>query len=146
MRTSTRIVSIATLLGSALLLGCAQRGPAPAPTSAPSGAAASAPAGGGEAAEWAREGTAPPADSKLAQVKAGMRPREVEQILGPPDDENAYITGKMFIPWYFGRDRSRQAYFYKGVGRVVFQGAGGFGQNYTVRFVDYDPSEDGIAR
>jgi len=142
MRT-TRTIAIAAALATAGILGCAKRAPAPAGSEAPAAKGSPTEA---EAAEWAKEGTPAPAGSKLAQVKAGMRPREVEQILGPPDDENAYITGKAFIPYYYGRDRARQAYFYKGVGRVVFQGSGGFGQNYRVRFVDYDPSEDGVAR
>lgn len=141
MRTMGTI-AIALLLAAASVVGCAKRAPAPA-GSEPAKAGAPTAA---EAAEWAKEGTAPPAGSKLAQVKAGMSPREVEAILGPPTGENAYVTGKAFIPYYFGRDRSRQAYFYKGLGRVVFQGSGGFGQNYRVRFVDYDPSEDGVAR
>ena len=142
MRTMTRTITIAALVAAATTFGCARR--APAPTGAKPGATAAAQKD--EAAEWAREGTAPPPSSPLAKVKAGMRPREVEAILGQPDDENAYITGKAFIPYYYGRDRNRQAYFYKGVGRVVFQGSGGFSQNFTVRFVDYDPSEDGIAK
>lgn len=141
MGTMTR-VTIAVVVAAMGVVGCARRAPAPASTTATTTTTRET----GEAAKWAKEGTPPPADSPLAKIHAGMRPREVEKILGPPDDENAYITGKAFIPYYYGRDRSRQAYFYKGLGRVVFQGSGAFSQNYTVRFVDYDPSEDGIAR
>jgi hypothetical protein len=75
-----------------------------------------------------------------------MSVRDVEQILGPPNDENAYVTGKAFIPWYFGPDRSRRAYFYKGLGRVVFAGSGGFSATWHVNRVEYDPSEPGRAR
>jgi hypothetical protein len=75
-----------------------------------------------------------------------MSPREVEAILGPPNDENAYVTGKAFIPWYFGRDRWRRAYFYKGMGRVVFAGSGGWNQSAHVDRVEYDPKEPGHAR
>lgn len=141
MKATRGTITFTVLLTAAGLTGCARRAAAPADKAATASARAAT-----EAEEWAREGTAPPADSPLAKVKAGMRPREVEAILGPPDDENAYITGKAFIPYYYGRDRARQAYFYKGVGRVVFQGSGGFGQNYSVRFVDYDPAEDGRAK
>jgi len=88
----------------------------------------------------------PPANSKLAKVKVGMTPREVENILGPPTDENAYVTGKAFIPFYYGEDRWRRAYFYKGVGRVVFAGSGGFSQNARVEHVEYDPNEAGHSR
>ena len=92
-----------------------------------------------------REIVAPPANSKLAKVKEGMTVGDVEDVLGRPNDQNEYITGKAFIPWNFGRDRSRVAYFYKGLGRVVFQGAGGFSRRYTVHHVEYDPSETGRA-
>jgi len=90
---------------------------------------------------------APPAGSPLAKVEVGMTPREVEDVLGRPDGENQYVTGKAFAPWYFGPDRSRRAFFYKGVGRVVFQGSSGFTGmgNYTVRHVEHDPAEDGRA-
>jgi hypothetical protein len=137
MGTMTRM-TIAVLVAAMGVVGCARRPPAPASTTTTQET--------DEAARWAKEGTPPPANSPLAKIHAGMRPREVEKILGPPDDENAYVTGKAFIPYYYGRDRSRQAYFYKGLGRVVFQGSGAFSQRYTVRFVDYDPSEDGIAK
>lgn len=144
MRTTTRTMTVATLVAAGMMLGCARRAPAPAASTATTPTTPTTPRD--EAAEWAREGTPAPPDSPLAKVTAGMHPREVEAILGPPDGESAYVTGKAFIPFYYGRDRSRQAYFYKAVGRVVFQGAGGFGQHYTVRFVDYDPSEDGRAQ
>ena len=88
----------------------------------------------------------PPAKSRLAKVEIGMSPREVEAILGPPTDENAYVTGKAFIPYYFGRDRWRRAYFYKGMGRVVFAGSGGWSQSARVDRVEYDPNEPGHAR
>ena len=90
--------------------------------------------------------TPPPAGAPLAKVQVGMNPREVEALVGPPSDENAYVTGKAFIPWYFGRDRTRRAYFYKGQGRVVFEGSGGFSQAWKVTRVDYDPNEPGHAR
>jgi hypothetical protein len=90
--------------------------------------------------------TPPPANSPLAKVQVGMSPREVENILGPPNDENQYMTGKAFIPFFYGRDRWRRAYFYKGMGRVVFGGSGGFSQSAHVTRVEYDPNEPGRAR
>ena len=91
--------------------------------------------------------TPPPTDSKLAKVQVGMSPREVQNVMGAPDDENAYVTGKAFIPWYFGRDRTRTAYFYKNQGRVVFAGTGGWASaTGKVSRVEYDPTEDGRAR
>jgi hypothetical protein len=100
-----------------------------------------------EAAHQGRAvGTPPPPNSPLAKVQVGMSPREVEVILGPPNDENSYMTGKAFIPYFYGRDRWRRAYFYKGMGRVVFAGSGGFSASAHVSRVDYDPNEIGRAR
>lgn len=87
----------------------------------------------------------PPAGSPLAKVQVGMSAREVETVLGPPSDENAYMTGKAFIPFFYGRDRWRRAYFYEGMGRVVFAGGGRFTQNARVQRVEYDPNETGRA-
>ena len=122
-RTMLWVVVAAATLGVA---ACAKREPAP---EAP-----------------AKTVVAPPKNSKLAKVELGMSPREVEAILGPPTDENAYATGKAFIPWYFGSDRWRRAYFYKGVGRVVFAGSGGWSQSAHVERVEYDPHESGHAK
>jgi hypothetical protein len=122
-----RVMAV-VLLGVVGLGGCARKGPEPAVTAKP---AASAPV---------------PADSPLAKVTVGMSEQEVRAILGPPTQENEYLTGKMFIPWYFGPDRSRRAYFYKGMGRVVFSGGSGFNRTGKVSRVEYDPAEAGIAR
>lgn len=117
------------LIGVMGLGGCARQGAAPAPAAA--APAASAPV---------------PADSPLAKVQVGMTEQEVRAILGPPTQENEYVSGKAFIPFYYGPDRSRRAYFYKGIGRVVFSGGSGFNRTGKVSRVEYDPSETGIAR
>ena len=50
--------------------------------------------------------------------------RQVEDLCGPPTDQGAYITGKAFIPFYFGSDRTRFELVYKGQGRLIFAGGG----------------------
>jgi hypothetical protein len=75
-----------------------------------------------------------------------MRPDEVQKIAGAPTTIRPYITGKAFIPWYFGPDRTRTAYYYKGQGRVIFSGDGGLGTNSTVLQVEYDPTDPGAPR
>ena len=109
------------------------------------GCAHRAPAESAAAKESAVSTPVPP-DSPLAKVKVGMSEQEVREALGPPTQENEYVTGKAFIPWYFGPDRSRRAYFYKGMGRVVFSGGSGFNRTGKVSRVEYDPSEPGNAR
>jgi outer membrane protein assembly factor BamE (lipoprotein component of BamABCDE complex) len=72
-------------------------------------------------AEKSATGTAAvPDDSPLAKVTIGMDDTEVRKILGEPTTQNAYMTGKAWIPFYYGPDTSRTDYIYKGIGRVVF--------------------------
>ena len=105
---------------------------------------AAAPSGGAAPAEAA---AAPvPAGSPLAKVKVGMSEQDVRAILGPPTQENEYVSGKAFIPFYYGPDRTRRAYFYKGMGRVVFAGGSGFNRTGKVSRIEYDPAESGTAR
>jgi hypothetical protein len=113
------------VLGAA---GCAKRDKAPekAPVAEPS-----------------VKGTPPPADSPMAKVKPGMRPEDVVQVLGAPSRQSAYPTGKAFAPFYYGPDRWRSVYYYKGKGRVVFKGDGGFSSGSQVLYLEYDPTEPG---
>ena len=69
--------------------------------------------------------------SKFNNLKIGMGMRQAMDIAGPPTDQGAYVTGKAFIPWYFGSDKHRYEAVYKGMGRLIFASGGGFG---------YDPS------
>lgn len=67
--------------------------------------------------------------SKFGQLKIGMGMKQATDLAGPPTDQGAYVTGKAFIPFYFGGDRNRFEMAYKGWGRLVF--AGGSIGNYT---------------
>jgi hypothetical protein len=88
-----------------------------------------------------------PASSPLAKVRLGMNKSEVRKVLGSPDDENSYMTGKAFIPFYFGTDSRRASWYYKGMGRVVFADGNVFGGGTPeVIRLDHDPSESGVAR
>ena len=51
-----------------------------------------------------------------------MSNKQVTDLIGQPSDQGAYITGKAFIPFYFGSDRNRFELLYKGQGRLVFAG------------------------
>ena len=82
--------------------------------------------------------------SKFNQLKIGMGMKQVTDIAGPPTDQGAYITGKAFIPFYFGGDRHRYEMAYKGQGRLIFAG-GGMG-DYTsgnLIWIIYSPTESG---
>jgi hypothetical protein len=90
--------------------------------------------------------TPPPAGTPLAKVRSGMTQSEVETAVGRPNDQKSYVTGKAFIPFYYGPDRSRVAWYYKGQGRVIFEESGGFSSHPTVIRVEYDPNEPGRAQ
>jgi hypothetical protein len=95
--------------------------------------------------DWEGEITGKPLpNSKFAQLKMGMGMRQVVDIAGQPTDQGAYLTGKAFIPFYFGSDRTRFEMIYKGQGRLIF--AGGSLGDYTggnLTWIIYCPTEPG---
>jgi hypothetical protein len=113
-----------------------EAGAAPAPAPAPAPAAASASASG-EASK-----NPPPPGSKLARVSTGMSEAQVVEILGPPTSQQNYVTGKAWIPYYYGPDTGRLDYRYKGLGIVVFSRNRYSGNTQVIR-IDTDPNEDG---
>ncbi|QNK71262.1 hypothetical protein [Variovorax sp. PAMC26660] len=66
----------------------------------------------------------PARNSKFTRLQIGMSARQVTDLAGQPTDQGAYITGKAFIPFYFGSDRHRFEMTYKGQGRLIFAGGG----------------------
>lgn len=85
----------------------------------------------------------PPAGSPFSKLKIGMSSNQVINLIGQPTDQKAYVTGKAWIPFYFGKDRSRMEFRYKGEGVITFAGSGGFSSLYTVSRVIYNPKEAG---
>ena len=71
----------------------------------------------------------PARNSRFTRLQIGMSAKQVTDIAGAPTDQGAYVTGKAFIPFYFGSDRHRFEMTYKGQGRLIFAG-GGMGE-YT---------------
>ena len=83
--------------------------------------------------------------SPIEQIRQGMGFREVESILGPPTDRDLpHITGKVFIPFYFGDDAVEATWYYKDLGRVVF--SSGTFSPWAVEEVVPDPNEPGYYR
>ena len=62
--------------------------------------------------------------SKFTRLKIGMSAKQVTDLIGQPTDQGAYVTGKAWIPFYFGGDRHRYEMVYKGQGRLIFAGGG----------------------
>jgi len=141
----TAVVALATA-------GCASRGSSgsqPAAAPAPAAAAPAAPsgskagldargnvvdsskveAGSGRTVKglngYEGEITGNPArNSKFTRLQIGMSTKQVTDIAGQPTDQGAYMTGKAWIPFYFGSDRHRFEMTYKGQGRLIFAGGG----------------------
>ena len=73
--------------------------------------------------DWEGEITGKPAPgSKFAKLKIGMPLKQVTDLIGQPSDQGAYMTGKAWIPFYFGSDRHRFEMVYKNTGRLIFAG------------------------
>jgi len=78
--------------------------------------------------DWEGEITGKPAPgSKLTKLQMGMSHYQVTSQLGQPSDQGAYMTGKAWIPFYFGSDRYRYEVVYKGQGRLIFASPAGYG-------------------
>jgi hypothetical protein len=75
--------------------------------------------------DWEGEitGKAAPGSS-FNKLEIGMPMKQVTDLAGEPTDRGAYITGKAFIPFYFGGDKHRYEMVYKGQGRLIFAGGG----------------------
>lgn len=84
-----------------------------------------------------------PPDSPFAKVKVGMGMAEVYSLIGQPTDTTAHITGKAFIPYYYGGDTHRVEALYKGLGRIVFAPPHAFTSDLRVVEINYDPTERG---
>jgi hypothetical protein len=75
--------------------------------------------------DWEGEIIGKPASgSKFTNLKIGMGMRQVTDMIGQPTDQGAYVTGKAWIPFYYGSDRYRHELVYRGQGRLIFSGGG----------------------
>jgi outer membrane protein assembly factor BamE (lipoprotein component of BamABCDE complex) len=88
--------------------------------------------------DWEGEITGKPAPgSKFTKLKIGMSMKQVTDLIGPPTDQGAYITGKAWIPFYYGSDRYRHELVYKGQGRLIFAGGsrGDYSSGYLTSII-----------
>ena len=113
-----------------VLFGCASH--QQAGTSAPSASETSdspSPSSPGVRIVKSRDGSfdgeiigTPASNSKFAKLEIGMGLRQVEDLIGRPDDFDFHSTGKEFIP-YFGGDSHRWEtweMYYKNEGRLTY--------------------------
>jgi hypothetical protein len=78
---------------------------------------------------------------KFAKLKIGMTMREVNGLIGAPDDLVRHETGKRWIPFYFGDDAQRMQALVKNEGCLTYTGGNVFGGggNQLIR-IEVDPS------
>jgi hypothetical protein len=88
---------------------------------------------------------APAKNSKFAKLRIGMGEKQVEDLIGTPNDSHLYTTGKAFIPFYFGKDAYRFQTFYRKEGSLTFQGGGITGTSKLLIRVSVDTLADGYA-
>jgi hypothetical protein len=73
--------------------------------------------------DWEGEITGKPGpDSTFTRLQIGMPMKQVTDLIGEPTDQGSYVTGKAFIPFFFGGDQYRHEMAYRGQGRLVFAG------------------------
>ena len=83
-----------------------------------------------------------PAGSKWSRLIIGMDQAEVERILGGTShDIRVMPTGKAFIPFYFGSDRTRWEATYKGQGRLIFATNAGFSSGHYLIWIIHNANE-----
>jgi len=66
----------------------------------------------------------PAEGSKFSRIQIGWDRRLVTDVIGQPNDEKVYSTGKAWIPFYAGSDMARTEFHYKGEGILTFGGNG----------------------
>jgi hypothetical protein len=92
---------------------------------------------------WEGEVTGKPfRHSKFTKLKIGMPMKQVTDLIGKPTDQGTYVTGKAWIPFYFGSDRYRHELVYKNQGRLIFAGGsvGDFSSGHLV-WIIYNRNE-----
>lgn len=126
-------LAVATSLSLVLLAACSTNKSQPADSQSGESAAAA------PAKQQKNPPRPAPSDSPLAKVKDGMNDTDVRRILGEPDSAKDYMTGKQFIPYYYGPDTARTEWIYKGLGRITLTRNRYSGGLKVIR-VDYDPN------
>jgi hypothetical protein len=166
--TSTQSIGTAAVLSILALAaaGCAQTGRSEAPAAQTAAPAKPAPTTGmnerGEVVDsskvaggsgqkvkgrgnWEGEITGKPGKgSQFTKLQIGMSLKEVSDTIGQHTDRGAYVTGKAWIPFYFGGDRHRIEYVYKNQGRLIFAGGSmGDWSGGNLIWIIHNPNEAG---
>lgn len=88
----------------------------------------------------------PAPGSKFNRLQIGMSNKQVTDLIGPPTDQQAHITGKAWIPFYYGAGKHEMLFYYKGMGRLLFAGGAGYSTGVSLIGIEHDAKEGGYAR
>ncbi len=88
----------------------------------------------------------PARGSKFAKLEIGMSSAAVVMLIGVPDDQISHITGKAFIPFYFGSGTAEMEYFYAHSGRLTFDNEGVSSSGYTLIRIENNQHAEGLSR
>jgi hypothetical protein len=94
--------------------------------------------------DWEGEITGKPVPgSKFSKLSIGMSMKEATDVAGQPTDQGAYVSGKAFIPFYFGSGGTRYEMAYKGTGRLIFAQGSRFSSSYYLVWIIHSANETG---
>lgn len=88
----------------------------------------------------------PAAGSRFNKLQIGMGLKQVTDLIGAPTDQQSHVTGKAWIPFYYGSGTHETHLYYKGVGRLVFAGGAGFSSSLNLIGIEHDSNEGGYGR
>jgi hypothetical protein len=134
-----------SVLSAAVLVGCAAKNQAGSGT----GATGAAPASNTrivKSVDGSFDGEivgTPAPSGKFAKLRIGMAKRQVEDLIGPSNDEDGYMTGKAFIPFFFGGDTHRLVEFYKNEGQLTYSPEHMGGSPNVLIRIEVNPAETG---
>jgi hypothetical protein len=104
-------------------------------------------AGAAVAAEVDGGGVAGPLPvDAFARIEKGMGEQQVVSMVGLPAAEGVYRPRLDRVLSVVGLGDAYRTYFYRGLGRVLFDGGSQLVQNGTVVKVEIDPNESGSQR
>jgi len=84
--------------------------------------------------------------SKFAKLRVGMSRQEVMRIIGPPTSQDTHVTGKQFIPFYFGGDMYRSDWYYRGEGELTFSQVAYESPNQDLIYIRVDRKSTGYRK
>jgi hypothetical protein len=142
MSRSKAVLAGSTALALFLGVGCAHKNesqPAQTQTQSSQGKSAQANSNNANTSDAQPAPKPIPKGHIFQKITAGMSENDVRKILGEPSDRRDYVTGKAFIPYYYGSDTSRSDWIYKGKGHIVFS-RNRWNGSLSVIEVLYDPN------